>query len=172
MNAKDTSSVALLTDECSELNELAQAPANQSWNKSAGMFAGKPSLGGVLVVDDDPAIRNIIRLILENAGYDILEARDGQEAIDLLGSGENPIVIDLIITDLTMPKVSGQEAIGFFQREYPGIPLIVLTGIPDLDDGISFMRQGISNYLVKPVQAKTLIDSVAIAVGQRQFSWA
>ena len=146
--------------------------SGQNWEKSAGMFSGQKTLGGILVVDDDPEVRKLIRIILENSNYEVIEAQDGQEAINMLGSGENPMVVDTIITDLRMPKVDGHEAIASFQKEYPSIPVIVLTGISDLEVALSFMRRGISNYLVKPIDVKKLVAAVARAIGQRQLSWA
>jgi two-component system chemotaxis response regulator CheY len=82
------------------------------------------------------------------------------------------MVVDLIITDLNMPKVDGFEAIAYFQKEYPSIPVIVLTGIGDPEVEASFMRQGVSDYLAKPVDVRTLMASVANAIAQEQFSWA
>ncbi len=171
MKTQRESSVALLETEHTKTIDPVTKPANRSWKKSAGMFSDRKSQGGILVVDDDPDIRKLIRLILENSGYDILEAENGQEAMDLLRSGENPLVIDTIISDLTMPKVDGYEAIAYFQKEFPSIPIIVLTGIADLEVATSFMRRGISNYLVKPVDGKKLTTSVANAIAQRQLSW-
>jgi CheY-like chemotaxis protein len=124
------------------------------------------------VVDDEPANRKLLRLILEDAGYDILEAEDGQEALQVLSSGQTPMAVDLIISDLQMPKVDGFEAIASFQKEYPSIPVIVLTGIGDPEVEASFMRQGVSDYLLKPVDVKTLIASVTDAIAQRQLSCA
>ena len=135
------------------------------------MFSGQRSLGGILVVDDDPSIRKLITIILENAGYDVLVAEDGEDAINLLRSGENPMVVDTIITDLSMPNIDGFEAIAYFQKEFPSIPLIILTGVADVEWAVSFMRQGVSNYLVKPVDVEQLKTSVARAIAQRQLSW-
>jgi len=146
--------------------------SGQFGSKSAGMLFGKKSLGGILVVDDESANRKLLRLILEDAGYDILEAEDGQEAINVLSSGENPMTVDLIITDLNMPKVDGFEAIASFQNEYSSIPVIVLTGIGDREVETSFRRQGVSDYLVKPVDVRTLLAMVTDAIAQRQLSCA
>ena len=172
MKPQNPSLVALLAEGRSETIEPVPIPTERSWKKSAGMFSGQKTLGGILVVDDDPHIRKLIRLILENVGYYVLEAEDGQEAINVLSSGENPMVVDLIITDLNMPKVDGFEAIASFQKEYPSIPVIVLTGIADPEVEASFMRQGVSDYLAKPVDVRTLMASVANAIAQEQFSWA
>ncbi len=170
MKTQSLSAVALLEEENIGMIESVKMLANRSWKKTAGMFSGQKSLGGVMVVDDDPAIRKLIRLLLENVGYDVIEAEDGQDAINLLRSGENLMVVDTIITDLNMPKVDGYGAIAYFQKEYPSISLIVLTGIADLEVVTSFMGRGIINYLVKPVDAKKLTVSLAHAIAQRQLS--
>ena len=142
------------------------------WQRSAGMFSGqKKTLGGILVVDDDPSIRKLITIILENSGYDVLVAEDGKDAIDVLRSGENPMVVDAIIADLTMPNIDGFEAIAYFQKKIPSIPLIISMWIADVEMAVSFMRQGVSNYLVKPINVEKLKSSVARAISQRQRLW-
>ncbi len=147
-------------------------PFGQFGNIAVGMSSGKKSLGGILVVDDDPAIRKLNRSILEHSGYDVLEAEDGQEALQVLSSGEAPMAVDLIITDINMPKVDGFEAIASFQKEYPSIPVIVLTGIADREVVTSFLRQGVTDYLVKPIDVRILVASVTDAIKQSQLSCA
>lgn len=139
--------------------------------KSAGTCSGQKTLAGVLVVDDDPKIRKLIRLILENDRYDVFEAEDGQTAIDLLRIEDPPLDIDAIISDLNMPKVDGVEFIAYCQKEWPEIPFIILMGNTDVQLANSFMRQGVTDYLVKPIDAKKLTASVAHVIAQRQFSW-
>jgi two-component system chemotaxis response regulator CheY len=71
-----------------------------------------------------------------------------------------------------MPKINGVQAIDYFQREYPHVPLIVLTGYPETDMAVSFMRNGVADYLVKPVEAEKLKAAVAKAMERRQVAWA
>ena len=139
--------------------------------RSSAMFSGCSSLGSVLVVDDEPDVRKVIRMTLEKSGYHVIEAEDGDQAIKALNHGENAILVDTIITDIRMPKINGVEAITYFQKEYPSMPLVVLTGYPDLDMATSFMRQGVVDYLVKPVEKEKLKATVAKAIEQRQLSW-
>jgi two-component system chemotaxis response regulator CheY len=139
--------------------------------RSAAMFSGQTYLGGVLVVDDEKDIRQVVRMSLEKLGYYVVEAEDGQQAITLLQQGEHPMVIDVIITDIRMPNINGVEAMDYFQREYPSIPLIVLTGFPDLDLAMQLMKRGVTDYLVKPVEREKLTTAVADALGQRRISW-
>ncbi len=172
MKTQHESSVAVLEEKQTETIEPMTKPVNRSWKKSAEIFSGQKTLGGVLVVDDDPKIRKLIRLILENERYDVIEAEDGQDAIDFLGSGNPTVVVNAIITDLNIPRVDGFEVIAYCKKEYPTIPLIVLSGNSDVQLATSLMRQGVTDYLVKPIEAKKLTVSVANAIAQRQFSWA
>lgn len=142
-------------------------PEDTTHAKSAGMFSGHATQGLVLVVDDESDVRKICRLTLEKAGYDVIEAEDGEQAIQLVKAGENPLVLDVILTDMDMPKLNGMEAIQFFQREFPHKPIIVLTGKPQLEVATHLMKHGLVDYLIKPVQNDTLLAAVAKAMGRR-----
>jgi two-component system chemotaxis response regulator CheY len=135
------------------------------------MFSGQSLLGGVLVIDDEPDIRRCIRFILEKAGYYVVEAEDGEQAIRVINEGEHPMVIDVIITDIRMPKLNGLDAIEYFQREYPHVPVIVATGFPELDLAVQLMKQGVSEYLVQPVEREKLLNAVTDAFARRRIHW-
>jgi two-component system chemotaxis response regulator CheY len=140
--------------------------------KSDLLFGALTGNGRVLVVDDEPAVRNIVRLILEKAGYDVLEAENGEAAIEALNTGENRLVLDVVICDIRMPKINGVQAIEYFQRQYPHVPIIVLTAYPETQMAVSFMRSGVADYLIKPVDAQKLRDAVGSAMERRQVAWA
>ena len=76
-------------------------------------------------------------------------------------------MLDAVICDIRMPKVNGVQVIDYFQREYPRVPLIVLTAYPNIDMAVAFMRRGLVDYLIKPVEAEELRASVAKAVDRR-----
>jgi len=138
-----------------------------SESKSAGMFSGRKSEGLVLVVDDEPDVRKVVRMTLEKAGYDVIEAEDGEKAIAEVKKDENMLLLTLIITDIRMPNMNGIDVINYYQKQWPSIPLIVLTGFPDLDMATSMLQHGVVDYLVKPVEAEKLRASVAKAIEQR-----
>ncbi len=119
----------------------------------------------VLVVDDDEEVREGILLQLSDTRYTILEAEDGEKAIEILN--DNALTVDAIICDVRMPKINGVEAVAYFRREFPGTPVIVLTGFPDLNLAGEFMKEGVVDYLVKPVEKAKLIETVEWAVSQR-----
>ena len=109
-------------------------------------------------------------MVLTKAGYDVIEAEDGAKAIEAINTGENRLMLDVIICDIRMPKINGMEAIAYFRKEYPRVPLIVLTGFPDTDMATTLLRQGVTDYLVKPVEAEKLRASVARAMDMRDLS--
>ena len=117
-------------------------------------------------------LRTVVRMTLEKAGYDVLEAEDGEQAIEAINTGENRLVVDAVICDIRMPKINGIEAIDYFQREYPHVPLVILTGYPETEMAVSFLRKGVADYLVKPVDAERLRDAVEKAMERRHVAWA
>jgi two-component system chemotaxis response regulator CheY len=131
----------------------------------------KGSLGRILVVDDEEHIRKVVTMILTKAGYDVVEAEDGEKAIAALNAGDNPLMVDVVLCDIRMPKINGVEAIRYFRDQYPSVPVIVLTGYPDTQDATTLFRQGVMEYLVKPVDRERLLASVASAMEQRNIKF-
>jgi len=122
----------------------------------------------VLVLDDEADVRTAIQLQLKGTRFDVLEAENVEQAIVLLG--DNPISIDVIICDVRMPGVSGVEAVATFQREYPTTPVIVLTGFPDVDLAVDFMKKkDVVEFLTKPVEKDKLIAAVEQAASGRKL---
>ena len=119
------------------------------------------SLGRILVIDDQEEIRRSVRLTLTKAGYDVIDAEDGEKGIQLMRSGDNSRVVDAILCDIHMPNVNGVEAIAYFRDQCPSVPVIVMTGRPDITGATSLMRQGVVDYLIKPVRPDELTTAVA-----------
>jgi two-component system, chemotaxis family, chemotaxis protein CheY len=129
----------------------------------SGSYAAQ---GRVLVVDDEPQIRKLIRLTLAKAGYAVVEAADGAEAIDLMTSRKDSAMFDVVICDIRMPKVNGSEAVSYLRRQFPSVIVMVLTGFPDTKMAISLLKQGII-YIPKPVDGEKLLGFVARAMERR-----
>ena len=121
----------------------------------------------ILVIDDEKEIRNIVKDHLSDAGYEVVEAEDGEKAIQKINEADNPLEISAAICDIRMPKINGIEAIAYFQREYPTLPLIVITGFPDTELAVSLLNKGVKDYLVKPVKKEKLLAVVKKAVSER-----
>jgi CheY-like chemotaxis protein len=115
-------------------------------------------------VDDDAVIRNIVRLVLQRAGYDVLLAANGQEAIALLAQMDNADCVNTVLCDLDMPNMKGVELINHINSQYPSIPIVVLSGTTDDDFLKAIIRQGVSDWLRKPVDNALILEKVRIAV--------
>ena len=138
--------------------------------RSGFFMSDTPCNGRVLVVDDEPDIRKVVKMTLQKSGYEVLEAENGEKAIETINTGENRLLLDVVVCDIRMPKINGVEAIAYFQREWPRVPIIVLTGFPDTDMATSFLRGGVIDYLVKPVEGEKLKAAVARAMEQRELA--
>ena len=124
--------------------------------------------GKILVIDDESDVRETIRMQLETANYNVLEAEDGEEAIKILRSENNMVNVGVILCDIRMPKVNGLECIQFLRQEAPGIPTVVVTAYPDPELAVDLMAKGVKDYLVKPVEREKLLGVVGelVAAGK------
>ncbi len=135
------------------------------------LFGASTGNGRVLIVDDEPDIRRVVRMTLQKAGYDVLEAENGEKAIETINTGENRLMLDVLICDIRMPKINGVEAIAYFRQNFTRVPVIVLTGFPDTEMASAFLRdEGVVDYLVKPVEGEKLKAAVARAMEQRELA--
>ncbi|MBQ7326536.1 MAG: response regulator transcription factor [Clostridia bacterium] len=110
----------------------------------------------ILIVDDEIEIRKVLRLLLENAGYEIVEASDGAKAVEALL--EDP-AIDLCVMDIMMPVMSGIEATKKI-REFSTIPVLFLTAKSLESDKAAAYSGGGDDYLVKPFSSRELLMKV------------
>lgn len=125
-------------------------------------------LGKIMVVDDEPSVREIIKLHLEQKGFLVLEAGDGEQALNLLMLGSNLVSVGMVLCDIRMPKVNGIEVFDYLKKEAPSIPVVVITGYPDTQMAINLLKSGVKDYLVKPIEKEKLLETVesVMAVGR------
>ena len=116
--------------------------------------------GKIMVVDDEEDVRETFRLLLEEENYNVIEAGDGEEAINVLRTGDNLTNCGLILCDIRMPKVNGIEYIDYLKEQAPGIPVVVITGYPDTEMAVGLLNKGVDGYLVKPVDSERLMKIV------------
>lgn len=118
-------------------------------------------MSSVLVVDDEDQVRQLIRATLEQAGYQVREARDGKEALCLYR--QKPV--DLVIMDILMPDQDGLESITTLRREFPTVKVIAITGGTDMIGILNFLdvakMMGASRTLKKPFDMHALLNAVA-----------
>jgi two-component system, NtrC family, response regulator AtoC len=103
---------------------------------------------GIIVVDDDEMVREVLSRQLAEQGYDVSVASDGQEAWDMIREKG----CEVLITDLDMPKMTGQELIATVKGHSPATVVIVLTGKGTLDSAREAIHSGCDEYLLKPLQ--------------------
>ena len=101
----------------------------------------------ILTIDDEENIRNGLADNFELEGYDVKQAASGEEGLKVIAEGG----IDLVITDLRMDGISGSEVVKKVTSEYPGIPIIVLTGHGSIDDATAALKAGAFDFLTKPL---------------------
>jgi DNA-binding response OmpR family regulator len=115
----------------------------------------------VLVADDDRIVRRIVVAKLSGLGYEVREAEDGQEALDLLVGGEVP---DLLITDSLMPRMNGLELVRSIRSNPNGalsaLPVIMLTSRQGEHDVIEGLETGLDDYVTKPFSPDELVARV------------
>jgi len=115
----------------------------------------------VLLVDDDPDILNGFKIILEKAGINnLILCQDPQTVMPVLGEHR----VEVVILDLIMPKISGEELLTMIAANYPGLPVIVITADTDVRLAVRCMKKGTFDYMTKPVEQSRLISGVKRAI--------
>ena len=118
----------------------------------------------VLLVDDEPQLLRSSGLALEGTGrIDVLTLTDSRQVLPLLETR----AVDLIVTDLGMPHLSGQDLLKELVATHPDIPVIVMTGANDVDTAVQCMKAGAFDYLLKPVTSERLVSAVSRALELR-----
>ena len=123
-----------------------------------------PGAGGrtVLIVDDEVEVRRFMRAALESFGHAVLEAVDGRDGVARLA--EHAAGVDLVVLDMVMPVMGGEEAIVAMRRVRPGVPVIVTSGYGDVEAMRRFTGLGADEFLQKPFTADTLEAKVRSAL--------
>ncbi len=110
----------------------------------------------VLVVDDDQAVRQALSRTLEKAGYDVVLAEDGQAGLDRLREG----AIHILLADLKMPKLSGQELLKAAKAIAPDVEVIVITGHGSVEEAVVAMKEGAYDFITKPFKRAQLEKTI------------
>ena len=111
----------------------------------------------VLLVDDEPLLRRITARGLREADYDVLEADDGRSALAILRSGAT---VDIMLSDIMMPRMTGVELGHAVRAEFPAIPILLMSGYPGLEP-VPF------RFIAKPFQIPTLVAAITEVIKQR-----
>jgi serine/threonine protein kinase len=99
-----------------------------------------------LIVDDEAPMRALFRAFLEEEGIRVLEAEGGAEALEILQKE----TVNIIVSDMVMPGVTGLDLLSAVHEEYPNLPVVIVTGKPDVEVAVECMRVGALDYITKP----------------------
>ena len=110
----------------------------------------------ILVVDDSSTTRNLLSDILNSAGYEVAQASDGQEAVDLVDDEQ----FDLVITDINMPRLDGLELLNRLNTRFNDLSVIIITGYANLGSVRTALVGGASDYISKPFKHEDILYSV------------
>lgn len=118
----------------------------------------------ILIVEDDPDLRDLLQDDLEDAGYNVSVAIDGRAALAHLE--RNQEVLDLIITDVRMPGVGGDQILSAMREKRPESPVIVITAFGSVEQAVEMVKAGAFQYLTKPFDSEELLKTVETALAE------
>lgn len=119
----------------------------------------------ILIVDDEPRIRDSLKLLLDEQGYDVYTVSSGQEAKDILSVYQ----FDLALLDMVMPDMNGHQLMEHIYETSPGTMVVIITGHASLDSAIGALRRGAYDYLRKPFEFEELLKTVQNALDQKKL---
>lgn len=114
----------------------------------------------VLFVDDEESILKITKILLSSLDVKVILSNSGKQAINILSDKEYQNKIDLVLLDLTMPKMNGLEVLKWVNNKKIAIPVILQTGIEDAIELSKAFKLGIKDYLVKPYTKEKLYEFI------------
>jgi len=111
----------------------------------------------ILVVDDEQTVRDFLQRVLETAGYTVITASNGQEALDKVSQ----LDISLVLLDIMMPELDGFEVLDYM-RQYKNIPVIMLSGINEATTKVDSLTLGADDYITKPFSIEELLARIQV----------
>jgi len=117
----------------------------------------------VLVADDERAIRDGCHRVLTGQGYEVFGAENGQLALDMLAEKR----VDILLLDLKMPVMGGEEVLEIVKKTYPEIPVIIITGHGTVDTAVECMKKGAYDFITKPFQLNQFLIIVRRAAAKK-----
>ncbi|MGE5538971.1 MAG: sigma-54-dependent transcriptional regulator [Gemmatimonas sp.] len=114
----------------------------------------------ILLVDDEPKMRDVLAVALTDLGYRVVQAGSGRDALDVLQRDE----VDLVLTDLRMPGVSGRELLQEIKRARANLPVILMTAYSTVKDAVQVIKEGAFDYIAKPFEMDELTATIENAL--------
>jgi two-component system NtrC family response regulator len=119
----------------------------------------------ILVVDDESNYLTVMQALLGEAGYEVLTAPSAVEALKIAASSD----LDLVLTDMKMPKMSGIELLDELNRLYPNLPVIIMTAYGTVERAVTAMKKGAFDYILKPFKNEEILVTIAKALEHRHL---
>jgi signal transduction histidine kinase len=110
----------------------------------------------ILIADDEPVVRQVLSHALHRAGFQVEEAVDGYAAVERLARGP----VDLLLLDLTMPRLSGEETLHYLERHHIRLPILVMSGYAEAEAGERCLNGDVRGYIEKPFELTTVLDKI------------
>ena len=117
-----------------------------------------------MIIEDEEENREILAIHLRRAGYQVIETMNGKQAKEEMDGCDEQSPVNLIITDIRMPEVNGVEVVDYVNKNFPDIPVVVVTGFADNELSDQLVEKGVKSVLVKPVEKNSLLKVVAKAM--------
>lgn len=108
----------------------------------------------ILTIDDENMVREILTAYLEDSGFKVIQANDGQTGIELIRSHQP----DLVLCDLRMPGMDGLQVLATVTREFPELPILVVSGMGGMSDAIQALKLGAWDYVTKPIEDMAVLE--------------
>ena len=121
--------------------------------------------GAILIADDEESVRLLLQKCLEAAGHKVVTATDGQEALEKVSQGG----VALALLDISMPRMSGIEALHRLRAEYPDCGVVMVTGAVEIEPAVTAMKLGAYDYMTKPLNPEELTARVQKALERRDL---
>ncbi|BHH83859.1 sigma-54-dependent transcriptional regulator [Desulforhopalus sp. 52FAK] len=116
----------------------------------------------VLIVDDERGMRDFLKILLEKEGHKVLTANRGAKALEILETK----VVDLVVSDIRMPELTGIELLEIIKEKTPELPVIMITAFASPDDAVMAMKNGAFDYISKPFNVEEIISVIRSATSR------
>ncbi|MBK9210885.1 MAG: response regulator [Anaerolineales bacterium] len=122
-------------------------------------------MGHILIIDDEATLRQTLARILQQAGFEVSTAENGDQGISFLKTTN----FDLVFMDIRMPGIAGLDALKIIHTSHPNLPVVLFTAQPDLNSAVEALRNGATDYLLKPLKPQAIIERAqSILAGQKK----
>jgi DNA-binding response OmpR family regulator len=120
--------------------------------------------GHILIIDDEATLRQTLARILQQAGFEVTTAENGDQGLSFIQTTN----FDLIFMDLRMPGIAGMDALKLIHASYPSLPVVLFTAQPDLNSAVEALRNGATDYLLKPLKPQAVIERAQSILASQQ----